>query len=427
MGLRRVPSPAERGRMSPPAQSQTTLEGNEPRPQRTLLFRGCSPQVHVFVEPHKRWNKATGVRELHAHLIFKCKAPFAHQKLQRDLIEHGVRGHFSFNLVGYSAYVAYCVLPSAKKLQADLDPEPWSWPTTPMSVLLKVARDPPRGQGARNGREEGKAWKRVHLTFSDLTDCFVENAVRSDKDAWTLAKRRKQDGDDILWNTLGKEKCVSSLVSKIWLAWSPDAIRSTLVQAVRYPLENFAPAATVGAGVARWLEGDWKTKALILHGKGGLGKTGFARALMLQVAPARSFHFINRLDRLRDVDFGPGQGLVVDESCLGNLTIDEAKGLVDIEYSRDVQCRNRDGAIPAGTPRIFTTNWTWDAFWPRAALGAEHRDAVERRATWVSVEADLRRDDARAACALPPNRESALASACEDEDVFGLGGSMDAL
>ena len=63
------------------------------------------------------------------------------------------------------------------------------------------------------------------------------------------------------------------------------------------------------------------------------------------VAPARCFHFVNRLDRLRDVQFGPGEGLVVDEICLGHLSADDAKSLCDLEYQRDVYCRNQDGAI----------------------------------------------------------------------------------
>ncbi len=37
------------------------------------------------------------------------------------LAENGVHGHLSFNLVGYPAYLNYCLQPSAKKLLSDID------------------------------------------------------------------------------------------------------------------------------------------------------------------------------------------------------------------------------------------------------------------------------------------------------------------
>ena len=92
-------------------------------------------KIHVFNEPHKRYNKKTNARERHIHVVFKMKAPFAHLQIQKALASHGVRGNFSFNLPGYIANLSYCLLPSAKKLGADLDLEPWSWPAVPVQTL----------------------------------------------------------------------------------------------------------------------------------------------------------------------------------------------------------------------------------------------------------------------------------------------------
>ena len=50
--------------------------------------------------------------------------------------------------------------------------------------------------------------------------------------------------------------------------------------------------------------------------------------------------------------FGPGEGLVVDEACFSDRDVDDLKGLVDLEKSRDVECRNRDGHIPKLTPNF---------------------------------------------------------------------------
>ena len=75
--------------------------------------------------------------------------------------------------------------------------------------------------------------------------------------------------------------------------------------------------------------------------------------------------------------------------CLAAKEVDDVKALLDLA-TRDVTCRNRDGTIPRGTPRVFSTNWSWDLFWPRAALGAQHAAAIKRRLLWIDVGCDLR-------------------------------------
>ena len=99
---------------------------------------------------------------------------------------------------------------------------------------------------------------------------------------------------------------------------------------------------------------------------------------------------INNLDRLRDVLFCPGEGLVADGACLVDHDVDDIKGFLDLAKSRDVECRNRDGHIPKGTPRIFSTNWSWDLFWPRDATLPANAVAIQRRILWVDIQSDLR-------------------------------------
>ncbi|CAK0847823.1 unnamed protein product [Prorocentrum cordatum] len=355
-------------------------------------------KVHVFSEPHKRWKKGTDAREKHMHIVFKFKEPFAHQRLQRELSQqHGIRGRFSFNLTGYADYLGYCLIESSKKLLADIDRDPWSWPPIPVERLLKLAENPSAQMEGRLGvSKPGR--KRSLLTFSEITDAFVEANVVTEKDAWALAKQRKVDGDVTLYNTLGKEN-VRKLIGKVRQAWNPEQIsEGTLVQSPEFDLGRFIPVGSVGPGVLRWAAGGWKSTALVLRGPGGLGKTEFACALMHMVAPAKAFHFLNKTDRLRDVDFFPGQGLVIDEMCLWERDIDDAKALVDVKKLRGVSCRNRDGTIPQGTPRIFTTNWSWWGFWPPAVALPAHAAPISRRVEWVEVAEDL-----RAGVAPPPD------------------------
>ena len=348
-------------------------------------------KIHVFDEPHKKYNRASGTRERHKHLVFKMKTTFAHLKIQKALAAKGVYGHFSFNLTGYVQYLKYCMVASAKKLLADIDQKPWSWPSVVPSVLLALCEKPASHMDARSGSKGGR--KRKFMTFSEITDAFVEGGVRSEKEAWMLAKARKVDGDDTLYNTMGATSDVNSLVIKVRKAWDSEIMSGgTLCTQPDYSLEQFVPMDDVHGSLSWWTDGGWKTHSLILSGRGGLGKTEFACALMKKVAPAGTFHFINKIDRLRDVVFSPGEGLVVDETCFFDNDVDDLKNLLDLEKSRDVECRNRDGHIPKLTPRIFSTNWPWEVFWPRQAWYPMHADAINRRHIWIDVWSDLRDD-----------------------------------
>ena len=101
-----------------------------------------------------------------------------------------------------------------------------------------------------------------------------------------------------------------------------------------------------------------------------------------------AFHFINRLDRLRDISFGPKQGLVFDEACMAECSIDDVEGLVDLSKTRDIVARNADGTIPKQTLRIFSTNWTWNRF-IRKKSARWNNKAINRRVLSVRVNEDI--------------------------------------
>ena len=353
-----------------------------------LLFKdvgtrlGLGPKfekLHVFDEPHKKFSTAAGVRERHKHLVFKVKCGFAHVRFQKDLAARGVYGHFSFNLVGYVSYLRYCLTESPKKLLSDTDQTPWSWPPIAPAALIALCEKPTPQMDARNNDgAAAKGRKRKLMTFSEVTDAFVEAGVQTEQDAWILAKSRKVAGDDTLFNTLGAAPCVSNLVTRVVKAWGCETMAcGTLCKQPDYTLDKFIPPHDVSPQLDGWLAGGWKRQVLILCGEPGIGKTELGRALLHSVAG--SFHFVNKLDRLRDVVFCPGQGLVVDELCLAGKDVDDVKALLDLAKTRDMECRNRDGVIPRGTPRVFSTNWPWDLFWPRAVMGKEHKGAILRR------------------------------------------------
>jgi hypothetical protein len=230
----------------------------------------------------------------------------------------------------------------------------------------------------------------------------------------------------------GKGGKLESLVAEVWGAWNCEHMHTgTLVLEPAFKLSAFVAMGSTDPRVVWWLKRGHETHTLVVFGKGGLGKTEWACALMNALVGRDGFHFVNKVDRIRDLTFMPKQGLVVDEACLKSMPVDDVKSLLDLEKTRDIGCRNRDGNIPKGTPRILSTNWSRPAFFPHEAFLEEHLDAIERRHLWVEVKKDIRKTSpsqslASSSFASPPSlpvqgsdREDD-AGEKEDENPFGF-------
>jgi hypothetical protein len=156
---------------------------------------------------------------------------FAHLAVKKHLEKKGVYGQFSFKLCGYAAYLSYMLKDSAKKLPVDIDRKPFSWPPVPIGKLDEIVAKMSSQMAARNAapveQSAGRGRKRTPasfcvlsfqgvkmlrlkhrrvlrgefgfrvassgfcsafflqgklLTFSELTDAFVEHKVRSEQD-----------------------------------------------------------------------------------------------------------------------------------------------------------------------------------------------------------------------------------------------------
>ncbi len=383
----------------------------------------------VCDEPHKKFMPGGERRARHKHAVIHMTSGFAHRKIQDWLAGKGITGFFSFNLSlgfmrngfcvcglcvaparyscllrnGFSAYCKYLFEPSHKKLPSDIDQDPWLWPASLTFQKVKTTmQNMPRDQQSKNGLANEDSRKRKTLTFSEVTDMVVENQVRSEPQLWALAKKKKMEGDDTLWNRLGDEKCVVTLLKKIIGAWYATSAGRTLKTCCPYPLTSFR----VPPAVQEWISESHKSKALILSGLGEIGKTAMASAAL--VAVAGHFHFISGRDQIKGLVFLNQEGLLWDEACFSDLSVDLCKALIDLEHDRNIHCRNTDGMIPAGTPRIFATNHKWESFWP--FVSEEHRHAIKRRVTWVDLTYDL--------------RVSQESEDCDEEDPFGHGGQL---
>ncbi len=188
-----------------------------------------------------------------------------------------------------------------------------------------------------------------------------------------LVRKRLDAGDPRLFNQLGAQN-VPDFVAKALSAWNCEQMsRGTSVLQPDFPLASFLPLSEIDARVEQWVN-KWTTKkVLILKGPPGWGKTEFASALLCErVCGKYGYHFLNRVDQLKSVRLLLKQGVLIDELYLGDTPIDEVKALLDLAKHRAIHCRNNDGALPRGTPRIFTTNWAWERFWPQEAFLKDH-------------------------------------------------------
>eukprot|EP00439_Symbiodinium_sp_Y106_P022209 s2435_g2.t1 len=190
------------------------------------------------------------------------------------------------------------------------------------------------------------------------------------------------EGDDTLWNYLGEQRCIVSLLRKINGAWHPTETERTLEAAPKYSLACFS----VPSAVPEWVSTTHKSKALILSGRGEVSKTSLAAAALASVCGHYHFissrdqikgliflnsegllwdeacfaeldvdlckglvyHFISSRDQIKGLIFLNSEGLLWDEACFAELDVDLCKGLVDLEHDRSIHCRNVDGLIPAG-------------------------------------------------------------------------------
>lgn len=363
--------------------------------------------LHVVDEPHKRYSRTTGLRERHKHVVVKAAAPFAHARITKELAAQGVHGMFHFNMIGYSSYVSYLVNPGAKKLQADLDPAPWNFPEMSMDELRKKAVVSPQLAARAQGHGAPKDRKRSLLDFSELTDVFVENSVRTPQAAWAIAKRRKQEGDVCLWNTLGAAKDVASLVDKVLQGWHNENQQDVpFFTMADFPLTSFI----VPDAVAEWISHGHEELALVISGPPKKGKTELACAAAARVSElmcdrkqqpgVAGYFFLNELDDIKFVKLKTGQVLVVDECSLRDIPSNTCKAWLDLKKPRRIKCRNFTGTLPQGTARIFITNDSWSQFISLEALKKPHdEEAIKRRCLFHTVTADMRRPPPQAPAA----------------------------
>lgn len=124
-----------------------------------------------------------------------------------------------------------------------------------------------------------------------------------------------------------------------------------------------------------------KTKAWLIWGPTGTGKTNFALAHFENPLLVRHLDDLKQLKPDHD-------GIVIDDLEFGHCPFSMVKGLLDADFDSPIHCRYFNAVIPRGMPRIFTHN-TENALVPDK-LGEGQFEALYRLYKRFHVEDDLR-------------------------------------
>lgn len=124
-------------------------------------------------------------------------------------------------------------------------------------------------------------------------------------------------------------------------------------------------------------EVDWdRSKALVLKGSAGSGKTNWA------LAQFKNPCMIEDIDELKGVP-ADCDGLVFDEMLFDLCPKKTQVYLTDLAFTRTIRCRNSNGKIRRGMARIFTCNEHEFVF------GADPHASVRRRYNTIDVDKDF--------------------------------------
>lgn len=175
-------------------------------------------------------------------------------------------------------------------------------------------------------------------------DFIARNAISTSTNPWKRARDlAREEGLPSALAALEEEPKTAQQ-----LCVNGDRIRKNLTTLAAKRLKIGHPLDTFTG----WNQTMWTrdTHALILTGPTNVGKTSLAKALLPRAL------FIRHLDRLREFDPDLYDGVILDDMAFAHLHREAQIALVDCGDDTDIHIRYTVAQLPAGTPRIFTTN-----------------------------------------------------------------------
>lgn len=125
-------------------------------------------------------------------------------------------------------------------------------------------------------------------------------------------------------------------------------------------------------GIDRWNRTHF---AAWINGETNTGKTEYAKTLF------KNPHLISHIDQLKQFKAGIHDGIIFDDMSFKHWPRQAQIHILDIENPRGINVKHSVVTIPAGTPRIFTSN---------DIIFDIHDTAIKRRISYFKVPHDLR-------------------------------------
>lgn len=141
-----------------------------------------------------------------------------------------------------------------------------------------------------------------------------------------------------------------------------------------YTLEMFARFGVTISNLQTALLGE---TSIVLWGEPGIGKTCLAQTLIPNAL------FVTHTDDLLRYDAATHGGIIFDDMSFMHLPREAQIQVFDREQTRSIHCRYQTATIPAGTPKIFTTNNNNGSIY----LGGD--GALARRITVIEMVHDM--------------------------------------
>lgn len=168
----------------------------------------------------------------------------------------------------------------------------------------------------------------------------------------------------------------------------------------KYTLDQFI----VPRGVSEW---NRRETTLILMGPSNIGKTQLAKALFKNALLCR------HIDKLKQFDRFQHDGIIFDDMSFNHWPRESVISLLDLEEDSDINVKCSMVTIPAGTPRIITTNRRcWVPYYPDWRERTEvleplfpcNHKALKRRVSEVEVTKVIPNEGAGAAMLEPQQK-----------------------
>lgn len=203
----------------------------------------------VFKECHAP--DATGTTHVHYHVALQADESFKFAPYKRALAtRHSLQSHWSCSHEGYWSAVRYGVMPTPKKEQAELDPEPLVWPAS-HPPLFEASQEENTAPALRRRRETavkraiGDGKKEPRACETDLYPIIVTQKFKNTPDDQWAAERliehiKKYSTPELFKFTWRIRKNLPAIIDDVW-SW--ESIGDTLALVGQSRFDRLCAAA----------------------------------------------------------------------------------------------------------------------------------------------------------------------------------------